>query len=234
MAQCNPWFNWKTVTGIKLWSILSVRYYERETQTCMFTLTDTIAPPSHFAIKFLICEISYYFQKKNQGFTAFLFSFLLFCCCCLFFVLCACVPWVLIFFPSASSDWSPGLVAGNQVSTKHPWCFWSTSAKLQIGNALLVAPLTKEILDVQFHSQAFLRHLRWDNSSGRACAWLLVWQTDIIKNSGGKKGDEREGICCFVPMLESLFGKKGVPGCTDMGIRTWCNEGMHTFSGYFG
>lgn len=155
MARCNPWFNSKTVSGIKLWNILSVRYYEREIQTYMFTLTDTLPPPPPpFAMKFSICEMSYYLQNKNRVFPAFFLSF--------FFHLLYVHVCFGFFFPfcilSQHSDWSPSLVAGNQAGIKHPWCFWSASAKLQIGNALLVAPPTKEILDVQFHPSSLSSH----------------------------------------------------------------------------
>lgn len=113
MAWCNPWFNSKTVSGIKLWNILSVRYYEREIQTYMFTLTDTLPPPPPpFAMKFSICEMSYYLQNKNPGFPAFFLSFFF------LFVICACVLWFFFFslLHPVTTQWLIPKFSGGQPS----------------------------------------------------------------------------------------------------------------------
>lgn len=233
MAQCNPWFNSKAVHGIKLWNILSVRYYEKEIQACMFTLTETLALPSCFAIKFSICEKSYYFQNKNQIFPAIFgliwfdfLGFFVYVCVCFggFFLLMSPVIDPQVWWQA--TKWVSNMPGASEAPV--PNC------KLETLSWFLHGQKRSLMCNSTPHpSPAILRQLRWDSSSGRACAWLLACQTDIIKNSGGKKKDEREGICCFVPMLESWFGKKRVPGCTDIDIKTWCNEGIQTFSVYF-
>lgn len=119
--------------------------WKRNTDIHVFPLshlnTHTCSSTCFAKEKFSICDMSCYFQNKSHFFPFFPFFF--------FF---------LRYILSQHSDWSPSLVASNQVNIKHTWCFWSPRAKLQIGNALLVTPSTKEILDLQFHSSSLLSH----------------------------------------------------------------------------